>query len=55
MSLEPSVEVESRFSDRREGIVEHAHNFETGHAKIVKIGGISFTDCFFGGGVVVPT
>lgn len=43
------VLVEPRFSDPREGIVEHAHNLETGHAKSVKIGGLSVTDCFFGG------
>ncbi|WP_439526724.1 hypothetical protein [Roseovarius mucosus] len=46
---EAGVEVEPRFSDRREGIVEHAHNLETGHAKTVQIGGMSFTNCSFGG------
>ncbi|MBU2937017.1 MULTISPECIES: hypothetical protein [Pacificibacter] len=46
---EAGVVVEPRFSDRREGMVEHAHNFETGHAKSVKIGGMTFTNCFFGG------
>jgi hypothetical protein len=43
------VVVEPRFSDGREGTVEHAYNFETGYAKSFKIGGISITNCSFHG------
>lgn len=46
---EADVVVEPRFSDPREDMVEHAHKFETGHAKSVKIGGMSFTNCYFEG------
>lgn len=46
---EADVVVEPRFSDRRERMVEHAYNFKTGHAKSVKIGGMTFTNGFFGG------
>lgn len=46
---EASEIVEPRFSDRREGIVEHAHNFETGQAKSFKIGGLNIVDGVFEG------
>lgn len=46
---EADVVVEPRFSDRREGMVEHAHIFKTGHVKSVKIGGMNFTNCYFEG------
>jgi hypothetical protein len=46
---ETSVVVEPRFSDRREGIVERAHNLATGSAKNVTIGGFNFIDCVFEG------
>ena len=46
---EASAVVEPRFSDRREGIIEHAHFFESGYAKNVKIGSNIFINCSFGG------
>jgi hypothetical protein len=46
---EAGLVAEPRFSDRREGIVEHAHNLETGQAKSVKIGVLSIVDCAFEG------
>lgn len=44
-----AANVEPRFSDRREGIIENGHTFDAGHAKSVMIGGISITNSHFSG------
>lgn len=44
---ETNVVVEPRFSDLREGVIEHAYKFKNGHVKSFKAGGISMTDCYF--------
>lgn len=41
---ESGVIVEPRFSDRREGMVEHAYKVETGYAKSFKVGGLTVID-----------
>lgn len=46
---ETNAVVEPRFSDRREGMIENAYNFENGYAENVKLGNMSFTNCYFGG------
>jgi hypothetical protein len=46
---ETDMVVEPRFSDRREGIIEHALNLETGYAANIKIGSSSISNCFFEG------